>query len=494
MKPIARLSANALACVPAMWPLRPEAAILLTGILAVAPNLSFAAGKDIFVDAAQGSDQGVCGTQARPCNSISHAITFYSQPDDHIYLAGNTDFPVTAVHLFHNLSFHGTGATVLDANSNDRHFLIDSGATVTLQDMVLKNGLSAGNGGSIHLSSGDLRLRNVIFENNEAPYGGALWIEDGTLLSEGSEFTNNRAVPNDGGAIYCSSYVPNSSSSLEIFDTSFNLNSAQREGGGIKTNCATTVRRSDFFDNSANHGGAIQSYMPDDAVFEVRRSQFSRNTADGSGGAISAEGGTTDIRRSSFNENSAFDGGGISYMVTNAIALEDLTVVNSTFSSNTASNEGGAIVGTSGELHFVTMVDNWADTERGLDIKSYGAVQGAIGIYNSLINHNPDTIDPGAALLCHGNIDFSVGDGNLMDNDSCGINVVVVGTHPYGSLFDLRLNGGRTLSHGLRGFSSALDAALGCNGPNGTNNVDQRGYPRPESGGADCDIGSFERE
>ena len=71
---------------------------------------------------------------------------------------------------------------------------------------------------------------------------------------------------------------------------------------------------------------------------------------------------------------------------------------------------------------------------------------------------------------------------------------VVVGSHQYGLLKGLRLNGGRTLSHNLFRHSIAIDAATGCNGPNGLNTVDQRGNERPAVAGSDCDIGAVEKQ
>ena len=462
------------------WRQRQWTPVLLTGTLTIASASAFAV--DYYVDFGAGSNHMLCGDVGDPCLTIGYTVSNRVSSGDDIYLVGTTAFQVRGVTIDKNLIFHGLGAgtTFLDAGGSERHFRIESGATVRFQEMTLEEGGIAGNcGGSIHVVDGHLQVDRVVFNNNEADCGGAVALDAGTMLSEDSEYTNNRAEVYDGGAINCRNHFSGPScSGLEILDSLFSGNTAHQQGGAIYTDATTDISRSEFFENIASYGGAIHSQIYEQGLLEVHGTQFTANEGQ-FGGAISIGDGDVDIRRSSFVENSAGVGGAI-YGYWTGPEEDDLTVTNSTFSANSADTAGG--ISGSGSLHFVTMVNSSANAGQAQDLS------GTFDIYRSLITHETAGVGEAECVGTFG------GESNLIDTTSCGSSLTFrQGAHNNTELLPLRRRGGRTLSHGLESGSVAVGTANNCDGPNGVISFDQRGAPRPGAG-ADCDIGSFERQ
>ena len=111
-------------------------------------------------------------------------------------------------------------------------------------------------------------------------------------------------------------------------------------GGAIllKNGGRATVEAVAFIANSAFFGGAIATESANDRL-TVSDSSFVANSAETSGGAIAADGGSVDISRSAFLDNRADSRGG-------AIAALSgrATVTNSTLAGNAAEKGGGIYV------------------------------------------------------------------------------------------------------------------------------------------------------
>jgi CSLREA domain-containing protein len=321
-------------------------------------------------------------------------------------------------------------------------------------------------------------------------------------LVEGLTLANNIST-SEGGAI-------DADQSLTILDIVFEDNRATT-GGAIHTTDDLTVERSEFRRNVATdfHGGAIRladsgrTLIVRDSLFENNETALNAR----SGGAIHVGGSdhVTEISGSTFVGNAALgedrDGGAL------RVEGQSLTIVNSTFSDNTAADQGGAIwaAAATNRLINVTATANRADR----DSDGNGDGGGLFGlndvvVINSLLAGN---FDSGLeAPDCSGTLIDSrynlVGNGNGCSGVSDGVDGNQVGTFsmPIDPMLEaLADNGGETPTHALLAASPAIDAGdpAGCEDALGDPlTVDQRGRSRPRDGDGDgsavCDIGAFE--
>ncbi len=199
-----------------------------------------------------------------------------------------------------------------------------------------------------------LRNKSVLFENNSARYGGAIWYgsADARALiahNDSVRFFRNTTTDLDGGAIYSE----NDFSFSDNGDILFEGNEAGSDGGAIYSKSLTTFDKNKsitFRDNKAasGDGGAICAYH----LYITNTSGnivFAGNHAVDDGGAASISLSTTrdilsltnnkDIR---FAENTAGDDGGAIYCWRMNTA-EMRHNGNISFADNAAQGNGGAI-------------------------------------------------------------------------------------------------------------------------------------------------------
>ena len=83
------------------------------------------------------------------------------------------------------------------------------GPTITLENLTVINGYAVSDGGVIEMDAGTLTLLNCNFYNNDAEYGGVIYIgslssdQDADVIAFNTTFINNTAR-SEGGAIYIS--------------------------------------------------------------------------------------------------------------------------------------------------------------------------------------------------------------------------------------------------------------------------------------------------
>ncbi|MBI3785886.1 MAG: hypothetical protein HY270_21040, partial [Deltaproteobacteria bacterium] len=285
-------------------------------------------------------------------------------------------------------------------------------------------------------NNGTLNVTNCSFNNNKtaSAIGSA-----GSLTVIGSVFTSNQS-----GAIYCDK------GTALVANTTFAGNHSGSGGAVYNFSAAVTVAGSTFVNNHAvgtafvpGFGGAI---FNDIGSTSVTNSTFKGNVADanGGGGAITSGG--------------CCSGGGA------------VTVTNCTFTGNLGGMGGG--------VH-----NN----------------RGSIVLRNSIVASVP-------ASSCAGVV--TDGGSNLDDGTSCAFssaNASLSNTDPQLDPAGLQLNGGPTKTvrlcaaagtpAGCTAASPAIDAGdpSVCAG-DAVNNVDQRGFPRPSIGHAQCSIGAYEAD
>ncbi len=329
-----------------------------------------------------------------------------------------------------------------------------------------------------------LTQTRVLYSGNEAALGGGLHTAFMATLDDCDLSSNHATV--DGGGI-------STSGTLQLADTTLSTNTAVSRGGGIFAGSGwVTFARGTLSGNSADLGGGL--FLLDGSA-ELEATSLTGNQADADGGAALNEDSLT-LTDCSVSGNSAVNGAGIDNSGT-------LTVNNSTLSGNDASNDGGAVrdqgflsitnstlsanradrggavfASTTSEMRHCTFHGNHARWKGGA---LYIAGGGISFVTNSAIGSStPQNCD------CDPGCSINPGAGSLQADDmTCGfITATLTGLDPV-----LGDHGGRTPTHALRDFSSAIDGAgSNCTILDPEFAADQRRAPRV----GDCDVGAFE--
>jgi len=362
--------------------------------------------------------------------AIAHISKSTFQIDDAVF-SGNTA---------------GEGGGAISAYSSDY-------AGVSEQLMIIHNCLFENNiaadpsnnsgGGAILTGSGEMKIHESQFINNQADWGGAVSSSSGTDLSISASILENNHADFHGGAV---DIMPDSTATFAVNSI---VNNIAGSGGGIYNRGTTTIDRTTIDQNQAvasnGDGGGIASMMGN---LTITYSTISNNTAAGSGGGIR-------------NNNS------------------NLVIFNSTLSGN-QSNLASAI-GISGQVYIShsTIAFNYVESSGSAVGYTPG---GLITVKNSIIANNT-----GGSGNCGGTVD-ALGD-NLDDDGTCGFSITA---DP--RLDSLADNGGDTLTHEILFLSPARDAVTDCTDIGGSPlvDMDQREISRPQDDA--CDIGAYERE
>lgn len=291
----------------------------------------------------------------------------------------------------------GTNTSIVNSTftNNTADFVGGGGAAYNLGDMNVSgtafiDNSAFWNGGAIH-SHGEASISDSSFTGNSASNGGAIYSQSDTSISD-SSFTSNSASYN-GGAIFSEKGKANVSRSI------FTGNSAiGQAGGAIYNNSIISITFSAFTDNSANSSGAISNFKKAD----VSNSNFTNNIAV-KGGAF-GNWGEASISDTNFMSNSAEEDGG-------AIYDNDATSIsNCLFAGNSAGDEGGAIRNTEdSEVDVSQSIFRDNEAEDGGAIYSWGE----LNVSRSTFTNN-SAIEEGGGIANHGQA--SINDSVLADN------------------------------------------------------------------------------
>lgn len=274
----------------------------------------------------------------------------------------------------------GAGSTFTD-NSAKMGGAIYNIGTMNISETTFSQNKATGSGygGAIFNSKGILTINDSTFTDNEATWDGAAissatsYLKDKTpeetraywqsvngfdaankLIINNSTFDNNKVASYSGGAmgIYSDATITNS-----IFtnnNAGGNNPSTTVDGGGaiyVGGWGRVDIDGTTFEKNSSNIGGAIattRAGLVDDAYVTIKNSTFTGNTATEKGGAIASK-FTTNISDTTFDGNSASTGGALfaegnlDYQSESDIAV--VTIDNTKFINNSISgaNVGGAV-------------------------------------------------------------------------------------------------------------------------------------------------------
>lgn len=208
----------------------------------------------------------------------------------------------------------------------------------------------AGDGAGMRIRQSAATVRNCVFGQNHAQWGGGVFVDQGIASIENCSFNENRA--SSGGGIGAHG------SRLSVTDCEFRDNRANH-GAGIDTHSThISVIGCSFVANEVTYyGGGV--FVGDDSVAELSSCVFESNTAERQGGAVMGafhDGLTlrdchfqrnsgsalrteaaTEVVRCTFEENTSDASGG-------AIDSDgQITIANSSFIGNVANEDGGAL-------------------------------------------------------------------------------------------------------------------------------------------------------
>ncbi len=249
---------------------------------------------------------------------------------------------------------------------------------------------SAGVGGAItNGDNGTMHLSNNIFKGNfnttfSGSGGGAIYNEGYLYVDYGNTFENNSSTGTSGasgGAIFSTTQWLVYVSSMVTVEVEVHISSGNKfisnsayKGGVIAQNTwqgtsnpsaygkdvKTFIEGSLFKENKAlggtgnGLGGVIYNFggknSDAEALLDIRNSTFTANSATNNGGVIynyseTGSSATVKINGGLFDLNSAANGG-VLYNAGVAGSISSVTIENVVFSTNTATSNGGAIYNT----------------------------------------------------------------------------------------------------------------------------------------------------
>jgi hypothetical protein len=411
---------------------------------------------------AAGSTIFVTNTSDFETGSLRHAIASAAPGDTiEMHVSGTIVLTTGTLTIRKNLTIVGPGAASLTilGNGTSRLFLIDT-ATVSISGVTISNGV-ADYGGGIH-NTGRLTLTDCVLSSNTATWFGGAIFNTGMLTLVRCTATNNYGEYR-AGAIYS-------------------------EAGST-----LTIDHSTLSDNAASVGGAIDNH---DGTLSIVASTFSGNFANGvhggAGGAIhhGGLGGSLTIVGSTFASNVAAWEGGAVYAGSGTVTVDNSTIANNTSPCDFGGcSGGGGLYAHSATLSITSSTLSNNTSRLGGNMTSLYTLT---TVRNSIIAGGAS----GPNCYMYFGTEFASGGNNVSDDMSCApfftqpgdLNGIAAGLSPSG----LQDRGGPTRTISLLASSPTVDRvpldACTANGAQLT--TDQRGTPRPF--GNACDSGAFE--
>ena len=292
-------------------------------------------------------------------NALQPAIDSAAKGET-LMVTGTCTGPFT---ISNNLTIVGAGQAVLDGNQAGRTVTVGSGPLVGLDHLIITNGI-----GGIY-NQGTLTVNDSTVSGNTASNGPGGGINNGvnaTLVVTVSTVRDNYSLGAGGGI--------NNNGSLTVRDSLLFGNSADNCGGIDSTGIGVTasVSESSVYDNIARvaDGGGIC----DSSTLTLSGSSVYGNTA-GFGAGLYDNDGTESVIRSTVTRNTASDQGGGIYNVNGGT----MTLTRSTVGDNTANGGAGSGGGVYNASGTVTLDQSWVRKNNPDNCAPSSSVPGCFG-------------------------------------------------------------------------------------------------------------------
>ena len=242
-----------------------------------------------------------CTTPSGAAGRLVDQITAAAAGDTINFSCSGTITLAATIAIAKNLTIDGTGRTVtISGGDLVRVLFVDSGASLTLNNLTIANGSVTDSGGGIY-NSGTLSITNSTFSGNSASgaFGGGGGIYNSGMLSiTNSTFSGNSASGafGGGGGIYLSG------GTAAITNNTFSGNSASgagSSGGGLYNVAGTMTLSNTIVANSSsggNCGGTITNggnNIDDDGTCGWASESGSKSYIDPGLATLASNGGST---------------------------------------------------------------------------------------------------------------------------------------------------------------------------------------------------------
>ena len=172
-----------------------------------------------------------------------------------------------------NGGLYGAGIFIQGSKFSITSCVFDSNTASGKGNMTPNNN----NGGALVVTQGNIPISGTIinsnFTNNKAQYGGAAWINEGTIDISNSNFINNTATVEAGAIGFEPAYTKITAT---VYATNFINNTAGVDGGAIYSNGDLRISDSDFDNNKAQKADIIYSNI--NGLLNINGNNYSNYT------------------------------------------------------------------------------------------------------------------------------------------------------------------------------------------------------------------------
>ena len=180
---------------------------------------------------------------------------------------------IDGTKFVNNSALYGGAMFVWGSNYSISNSVFDNNSAFGKGNMTPNNN----NGGALVVTQGNIPISGTIinsnFTNNKAQYGGAAWINEGTIDISNSNFINNTATVEAGAIGFEPAYTKITAT---VYGTNFINNTAGVDGGAIYSNGDLRISDSDFDNNKAQKADIIYSNI--NGLLNINGNNYSNYT------------------------------------------------------------------------------------------------------------------------------------------------------------------------------------------------------------------------